>query len=251
MDSYVFRNVHQIQRRTKNKLQTSKIETKISVGILIILMIASIAAVTLPSAKANLTNVTGQAGVVAQAPTTYPASSGYPNLGPLPAGVTPANSYPSQAFIGVSPSPVGVQQQILINVWTSPGMYHAFYMQGYYVNIIKPDGTTEELGPVNSYMGDATFWWVYTVNQVGTWQFQFVSPGTYMPAGAYTDSPTGQAFIALPSTVPYLLGASVYYEPSTTPWYNITVQQNYVQSWPAGSPSGCRRLLVSTCEPDE
>jgi hypothetical protein len=110
-------------------------------------------------------------------------------------------------------------------------------MQGYTVNIIKPDGTTETLGPVNSYMGDGTYWWDYAVDQVGTWSFQFVSPGTYLPAGNYTDSPTGQGFLEAPGNQ-YYLGASLYYEPSTTPWYNITVQQNAVASWPpAALPS--------------
>ena len=220
----------------KNLTNTSKISA-IIVVVLMIVSLASIAA-TLPSAKASYTNVTGQAGVVAQAPTTFPVSSGYPNLGPLPSGTAqPVNSYVSDAYISVTPQTVGNNQVVLINIWTSPGMYHAFYMQGYYVNIIKPDGTTEELGPVNSYMGDATYYWDYQVNEVGTWSFQFVSPGTYIPTGVYVDSPTGQAFFPAPGNQ-YYLGAAVYYEPSTTPWYNITVQPNFVQNWPPAALPG-------------
>ena len=203
-----------------------------------ILMLISIAAVAvLPSAKANLTNVTGQAGVIAQAPTTYPASTGYPNLGPLPAGVTPAYTYNQTAYIYVNPPVCGLNQAALIQIWCTPGMYHSFYDQGYTVNIIKPDGTTETLGPVNSYMGDDTYWWSYIPDQVGTWQFQFIAPGTYLPTGNYTDDPTLQGF-EQPANNQMLLGASCWFTGGTSEWVNVTVQQNFVQSWPPAALPG-------------
>jgi hypothetical protein len=220
-------------------MKTSNNKMKMIATIVIVLMMTSIAsiAISLPTAKAAVTNVTGQPGVTAQAATTYPVSSGYPDLGTLPSGVTPAYSFPVQAYISVTPSTMGVGQQALINVWVEPGLYHAFYQGGYTVNIIKPDGTTETLGPVNSYMGDATYWWDYTVDQVGTWQFQFVFPGCYFPATNYTDSVTGAGIFAPPGNQ-YLLGASVYWEPSTTPWFNVTVQSNAIASWPPAALPG-------------
>src|SRR5512135_2588859 len=117
----------------KDKMKISKKTSKVTVGILIIIMMTSIAAVTMPSGKAMVTNATGQSGVVAQADTNYPVKFGYPDLGPLPSGVTATYTYQADAFISISPNPVGANQQVLINVWTSPGMYHAFYMQGYTV----------------------------------------------------------------------------------------------------------------------
>ena len=217
------------------KLSINK--TKASAIIVIALMIICIATVATDSAKAALTNVTGQAGVVAQANTTFPASTGYPLLGPLPSGVTPAYTIVQTAYIAVEPQTIGVNQVALIECWCSPGMYHAFYGEGYTVNIIKPDGTTETLGPVNSYQGDDTYWWDYVPDQVGTWQFQLNAPGTYLPATNYTDDATGQGFIG-PANNQYLLGASIYYTPTTSIWFNVTVQQNYVQSWPAAALPG-------------
>ena len=111
-------------------MQISKNTSKISVGILIFLMMASIAAIAMPSAKAQVQSFPD---------TTYPASSGYPILGPLPAGVTPQYTFQQVAYISVQPTTVGLNQQMLINVWTSPGMYHTFYGQGFTVDIIKPD----------------------------------------------------------------------------------------------------------------
>jgi len=206
--------------------------------IVIALMFASIFAVAAPSVKAAYTNVTGQPGVIAQASTTAPISAGYVSLGPLPTGTTqPASSFVQAAYIAVEPQVIGVGQAALIEAWCTPGMYHAFYDQGYTVNIIKPDHTTETLGPVNSYQGDDTYWWSYVPDQVGTWQFQLVSPGTYLAAGNYTDDPTGQGFGG-PANNQYLLGAPVWYEPANSIWYNVTVQQNLVAAWPPAAIPG-------------
>jgi hypothetical protein len=154
---------------------------------------------------------------------------GVPNLGPLPSGVTPAYTYESRAYLSFRPNPIGVGQSLLVNVWTTPGMYHAFYMQGYKVTIQKPDGTTIIAGPFNSYMGDATGWFEFVPDQAGTWKLKFESPGTYMPAGSYVDSPTGQAFMQVGT---FNLGASVYYTADSTDWQELTVQQDMVSSWP-------------------
>jgi len=161
-------------------------------------------------------------------------TSGMPTLGPLPSGVTPQYTIATTAYMSVTPDPVGVGQSVLINVWTSPGMYHAFYMCDYKVDIIKPDGTTATIGPFNSYLGDATDWFQYTVDQAGTWQFKFEHPGTYLPTGNYTDTPgsTGGGFMGTPGNR-YYLGASVLYTASSTDWQNLTVQQDIVASWPS------------------
>jgi len=158
---------------------------------------------------------------------------GYPNLGPLPSGVTPAYEYDKQAYMSITPNPVGLGQEVLVNVWTTPGQPDYFYMYGYKVTIQKPDGTTEVIGPFNSYIGDDSAWFNYIVDQVGTWKWKFEDPGTYVPAGTYVVGPG-----AIPPTNRnYTLGASMYYKPSATDWQDLTVQADMVFFLAVGSTS--------------
>jgi hypothetical protein len=157
---------------------------------------------------------------------------GMPNLGPLPTGVTPQYTIAQTAYMSITPNPIGVGQQVLVNVWTSPGMYHAFYGQGYSVQIQKPDGTTVTVGPFDSYLGDDTAWFQYVVDQVGTWKFKFSTQGTYLPVGNYTDRPELTSTFGMAPGNVYFLGASVWYTPCNTDWQEITVQQEMVASWP-------------------
>jgi len=149
-----------------------------------------------------------------------------PNLGPLPAGVTPTYTIVTRAYLSFRPNPIGVGQSLLINVWTSPGQYHSFYMCQYKVTIQKPDGSTEVLGPVNSYLGDATAWWEMAVDQPGTWKLKFEQPGTYLPARVYVDRP------GTTNRANYTLYTSVLYTASATDWQELTVLPDMVSSWP-------------------
>jgi len=141
---------------------------------------------------------------------------GDPNLGPLPSGVTPTYTIQQTAYMSLTPNPIGENQQLLVNLWTSPGMYHSFYGAGYTVDIIKPDGTTQTIGPYKSYLGDDTDWFIYNPDQVGTYQFKFQTTGTYLPAGQYYDLP-GSTTGGFSAISPYYnLGASVYYTAAST-----------------------------------
>jgi outer membrane protein assembly factor BamB len=220
-----------IIKRKEKKMQVSINKAKTAGIIAVILMMASLMLTGMPVQPAKAQESASQVNLP-HGGTANAGVGGVPILGPLPVGVTPAYTFVSKAYLSVSPNPIGVGQTLLVNIWTSPGMYHAFYMQGYTVYIKKPDGTQDTVGPMNSYMGDASDWFQYVVDQVGTWQFKFESPGTYIPAGSYVDSPTGQAFMSLPLGVNYTLGASVYYTPDSTGWQNVTVQQEMVSSWP-------------------
>jgi hypothetical protein len=168
-------------------------------------------------------------------------TSGLPDLGPLPPGVTPDYTIEQTAYMGLSPNPIGVGQQLLVNLWTSPGMYHAFYGAGYIVDIIKPDGSTEQVGPLKSYLGDDTAWFQYVPTMPGTYQFKFTTEGTYLPAGNYTDRPGttgGGGLFGMPGNI-YPLYTSVWYKPCETDWQNVTVQADLVASWPPSPlPSG-------------
>jgi hypothetical protein len=163
---------------------------------------------------------------------TPPSTEGYPNLGPLPAGVIPDYTIEQVAYMSLRPPIIGVGQSLLVNVWASPGTYHAFYMQGFEVDIIKPDGRKETVGPFNSYLGDCTAWFEYVPDQVGTWQFKFINPGTYIPNGTYWDAPGSETGGFGGPGKYYTLYTSVYYTACETDWQNLTVQADFVSSWP-------------------
>jgi outer membrane protein assembly factor BamB len=150
--------------------------------------------------------------------------------GPLPSGVTPKYTFATKAYMSFRPNPVGVGQPVLVNTWTSPGLYHAFLMMNEKVTIVDPDGNVFLTKTFNSYYGDATYWFEFTPDKPGVWKLKFENPGTYIPEGLYVDSPTGQAFMAQKT---YWLNASVYYGPSSTDWMELTVQEKMVYSWPA------------------
>jgi outer membrane protein assembly factor BamB len=180
----------------------------------------------------TLSMVTFASAQLSHIGTTDPNTPGYPDLGPLPPGVTPDYTFTQVPYLSFRPNPIGVGQSLLVNVWCSPGTYHAFPMVDYEVDIIKPDGTTETVGPFNSYVGDATGWFEYVPDQVGTWQFKFHQPGTYIPAGQYWDQPGSETGGFIASGKYYDLYASIYYTAGETEWQNLTVQADLVSSWP-------------------
>jgi outer membrane protein assembly factor BamB len=192
---------------------------------MVILMSIPILAISLPAKAAS-------SGLVGSIGNTPPTTQGFPNLGPLPSGVTPAYTITQVAYMNLSPNPIGVGQMLLVNVWCSPGTYHAFAMTDYYVDIKKPDGTTETIGPFNSYTGDCTAWFNYIPDQVGTWQWKFRTLGTYIPKGHYWDLPGSTTGGYIATSQWYDLGASIWYQPAETDWQNLTVQANMVSSWP-------------------
>ncbi len=180
---------------------------KISAISLTILLTASILILFLPAqAAVGDTQVTGE----------------------LPAGVTPSASIETSAHLSVRPNVIGKGQTLLVNLWTSPATHAARnHTKAYVVTITAPDGevTTETL---SSYPADATAWMEYTPEQTGTYQFQFEFLGTYFP-GAFL---TGGFMSFGPQWVD-----SAYYEPSSTPVTNITVQEDMVASWSSALPT--------------
>ena len=43
-----------------------------------------------------------------------------PAAGPLPSGVTPSVTIKPEGYLAVNPSPIGVGQALLVNVWNQP-----------------------------------------------------------------------------------------------------------------------------------
>jgi hypothetical protein len=179
------------------------------------------------SAFMVLANVTVQAQDDEDVPHGYwGGGGGYGSL-PLPSDVTPDVSYDTIAHISFRPSPIGVGQLMLVNVWMQPPIHVSRYMTGYTVTITKPDGTEIIIGPMSSYLGDTTTWFEYVFYEVGTWQIQFDFPGGYFPAGNYT-VPEGSYYAGRELEAPL----SVYYKPSSDGPYDFVVQDEQMLSWP-------------------
>ncbi len=148
----------------------------------------------------------------------------------LPSGVTPDTSVTVNAFLSCSPNPIGLDQQLLVNMWIEPPLFVGRWFTGYTVTITKPDGTITTVGPMNSYPGDTTAWFNYKVDQVGSWKLQFNFPGGYYPAGNY--SVASGTFMGAQTVS---IAQSAYYQPTTSPVTTLTVQNDLVASWPVAA----------------
>ncbi|UCC58831.1 MAG: PQQ-like beta-propeller repeat protein [Candidatus Bathyarchaeum sp.] len=146
---------------------------------------------------------------------------------PLPSGVTPDFEVDTSVFLSFRPSPVGVDQTILVNIWMEPPIHVSRYIKGYRVIITDPDGN-EDVVTMDSYRGDSTAWFEWLVDQAGTWTIEFDFPGAYFPAGNYT-VPEGTA-VYLPRNINFQ--ESCYYKPNTTGEQELVVQDEQVLSWP-------------------
>ena len=147
----------------------------------------------------------------------------------LPANVTPDVRVPTIACLSFRPNPVGVGQTMLVNLWTLPAIHAARYISDYTVTITKPDGT-QEIIKKDSYRADATSWFEYTPNQVGTYKLKFNFLGAYWPAGNYSVEPgawIGGQVVNFQK--------SVYHEPSQSPELTLTVQEEPVSPWPGNA----------------
>ena len=156
----------------------------------------------------------------------------------IPAGQTADWTFHPVAYVSVSPSPIGIGQTLLVNMWTTPPPAANRYLAGFVVTFKKPDGTTDVVGPLHSYVADGTSWFEYVVDQVGAWQVKFEFPGQYFPAGMYLNgvlNGTGPVFGFMAtggSRYP-----SEYYSAASTDWSNFTVQNEQVMSWYSPLPT--------------
>jgi len=117
-------------------------------------------------------------------------------------------------FISAAPNPVGVNQDVIITIWTSMPPPTAAGAGGdrwknIIVTITKPDGTTETKGPLTS---DAVggVWLQYSPTQVGIYYIQASFQGQWVNTTTYKR----------------------WYEPVTSRKLQLTVQQDRVEAWP-------------------
>jgi hypothetical protein len=183
-------------------------KTKLSaIFAIVLLMISAFVLVTIPTL--------GQVGV------------GDGGSIPIPPGVTPSFEVDTHPFLSFRPNPVGVNQEILVNFWLEPPINVVRYHSNYTVVITDPEGT-EVVVQLASYRGDSTGWFPYVVDKIGTWYIQFIFPGSYFPAGNYTQYRGG----AVDPGAFYEFDEDCYYRPSSTPKLALEVTDEVVYSWP-------------------
>ena len=95
---------------------------------------------------------------------------------------TPAWTIPTNSYVIASPNPVGVGQYVTLVVWvdqnppTASGTSGPRW-QGCKLDVTKPDGSKETIGPFTLRSATANDWVQYTPDQVGTYTFVFSWPG--------------------------------------------------------------------------
>jgi hypothetical protein len=201
-------------------------------AIIAILLMASGTIMTMQTATAKAGKVTASGG-------TPDTKSVWSTTNP---GATLVNwTFNPVPYISVSPSPIGVGQDILVNFWTTPPPAANRYLAGLTVTFIKPDGTQETQGPFHTYVADGTCWFTYTVDQAGNWSAKMTFPGQYFPAGPYLNGVLNntdlQGVSAFSGATPSKYEGQ-YYNPAETGWYNFTVQNDQVNSWYSPLPTG-------------
>jgi hypothetical protein len=126
---------------------------------------------------------------------------------------TPIKTY---AFIGTTPNPVGVSQEVLLHIGISEATAGtSFQWKGLTVTVTKPDNTTETLGPFSTDATGGTGS-IYVPSMVGTYQFQ-----THFPAQNMAIAFAG-------------VGA-IPYAASDSPIQTLVVQQDPITYYP-GAP---------------
>jgi len=140
-------------------------------------------------------------------------------IGQASAQTTSTANLPTFLYVNASPSPVGVGQTVYITLFftkpvpTLTGGYSLGQdFLGLKINIIKPDGTNQTLGP---YESDTTGG-VPAVNFVPT------ATGNYTFQGIYPGQKLGTSG-----------GVTFYMESSMSPAMTITVQATPVSYWPS------------------
>jgi hypothetical protein len=181
---------------------------KIAVILAIVLLLSSVALLTLPVQCQTYDNLQEGGSM------------------PLPAGVTANVIEDTRAFLSFTPNPIGIGQELLVNLWLNPALHVSRYFTDYKVTITRPDGTTDTV-ICDSYRADTTAWFPYIVDQAGTWKLKFDFPGGYFPPGNYTVYEG--AFLGAQI---WNFSQSVYYKPSSTAEQTLTVQEDMVYSWP-------------------
>ena len=137
----------------------------------------------------------------------------------------PPWNMPMYAFLTVTPNPVGVNQEVIIYMWTQHPPLTAAGDYGdrwdcMELDITKPDGTKQTIGPLTSDpVGFA--WHLFTPTQIGTYTFQFKFLGqTLEGENLQPGGSTGIAYIG------------DYFEPAISKEVELVVQEEPLEQYP-------------------
>jgi hypothetical protein len=100
---------------------------------------------------------------------------------PSASASNPPISIPTYAYLAVTPNPVGIGQTIFLVMWLHAAPPTAAGNAGdrwhdFTIDVTKPDGTTQKLGPFTSDPTGSTYT-LYTPDQLGTYTFLFKYSG--------------------------------------------------------------------------
>jgi outer membrane protein assembly factor BamB len=143
---------------------------------------------------------------------------------PIANAHTPPWKIPTYAFITANPNPVGVGQEVFVMFWLDRVVPGATGVSGdryrnLNVEVTKPDGNKETLGPFTSDSIGGSFT-KYTPDQTGTYNFTFTYPGQVLSL----IGPNG-----LPGTANDNVNDTFLPSNATT---TLTVQQEPIKSTP-------------------
>jgi outer membrane protein assembly factor BamB len=139
---------------------------------------------------------------------------------------TPPWTIPTNAYVSVTPNPVEVGQSATIVMWldqtppTSGGIGGPRW-HNCKLDIAKPDGTNETIGPFTLRSATASDWVTYTPDQVGTYTIVFSWPGQTLTNN------TGEE-VQTVGGIPYL---GDFFAGSTSTPCKLVVQQDPIAKW--------------------
>ena len=149
---------------------------------------------------------------------------------------TPPKIFPTWTYVSVSPTIDGVGQSINIVFWcnflppTALGQYGDRW--SFTVNVVKPDGTNDTLGPIGSdpvgsgYVG-------YTPTEVGQYEFQVVMAQHVIDGGASRGivAPQGAGYWPSGQPNPAINPIGDIFLSSTSAPQNMTVQSTAIPKY--------------------
>ena len=144
----------------------------------------------------------------------------------------PAWTLPTYAYVTCSPNTVGVGQYNLVVMWidkyppTAEGSGGDLW-RGFKLDITKPDGSKQTIGPIEPTSQVGSAYVVYTPDQVGDYSFVFSWPGQTLSNGTGVPDPRGVPFVG------------DYYMPATSVPAILHVQRDPIAGWTEPSlPTG-------------
>jgi len=109
-------------------------------------------------------------------------------------------------YLSVSPNPVGVGQQIVVQTWITPYNPYSYInrFHGITLTITKPDGTRETKGPFDLDVNQQN-WQTYTPNALGNYTFKATYSGEILGPGQFlqSESPTTRLVVQQEPIQPY------------------------------------------------